>query len=474
MHGAAATVPERPMPAFEPTPTPLIRALTRILIALCAVSALLSASATPADGGACATEASVSAGRTAQRPVMCDYFASLGLDFLNDTAVFPSATAPSFGSIAANHLAAFKVYGLTEDPRFFADITFDTAAIKFRVRSPEGSAPARGHFIFSRTSNTFYFSPGESTTQDRVVFIEAAYHCTRPTAVYRTQFTLTILGSEGAAAPDAAEAANGIPSVDAPPDNAGPIAADDTPCADLALGVSNPELPVRLGDPFTAVVTIRNEGTTAFTNSLVKLNTMRPITVVASRYSAYPESWRSQRLTYYPGRLEPGEEATLTLSGYTWHSGTMVIPIEISLNPQDCNRANDRVDVRVEVTPDVPDLEAEWSTAALVYWRDFPRSDRAVVRGALRVSNDGHADAAQTRMAVFLSRDEQVGPEDRLLGFWDIPPIPAGGAASVSINRELSKVPGRGALFLIALLDSSNSTFELDERNNLAASQRVR
>jgi hypothetical protein len=205
---------------------------------------------------------------------------------------------------------------------------------------------------------------------------------------------------------------------------------------------------------------------------------IRASSITASQGSAsvgyWTGYWNDRRLRYFPGRLEPGAEATLTIVGHSWYSGTITLPVTVSPGWGDCNPVNDYAEAKFEVVPTIPDLTAAWTTSKLVFWQELPRGERVNARGAVRVSNDGQAEANPTRLMAFLSRDLVVGPEDRFLGFWDVPPIPAGGAVTVVLNRELRQVDSDGHWHLLAVVDSSNSVYELQEGNNHAVSQPVR
>jgi hypothetical protein len=160
--------------------------------------------------------------------------------------------------------------------------------------------------------------------------------------------------------------------------------------------------------------------------------------------------------------------------GHTWYSGTITLSAMVSPDWGDCNATNNCAEAHFEVVPTIPDLTAAWTTSKLVFSQDWPRGERVNARGTIRVSNDGQADAGPTRLMAFLSKDPFAGPEDRFLGFWDVPPIPAGGAASVVLHRELRQVNAEGPWRLLAVVDSSNAVYELQEGNNDALSLPVR
>lgn len=390
--------------------------------------------------------------------------------------MYPYPNAPAVGEIYAGRLAAFKVYALTDDPRFYADLTHEIKYLQFQAHTPKGSAPVKGRFIYSRSSNEplVYFIPADEAPDERVVFLDVSYHCRLPKWVYRTQVVLTVRGT--GAEPGSAPDVELEPSIRSEVETAAAQRREpgDGQCTDLAVSVTGPTEPVRQGDPFTTVVTVKNVGTTVSTQSQIMLSAIRARSITASQGSAYADSWRDRRLRYFPGRLEPEAEATLTIVGHTWYSGTITVPATVSPGWGDCNAANDYAQMQFEVAPTIPDLTAAWTASQLVFWQDRPRAERVNARGTIRVSNDGQADAAPTRLLVFLARDPFAGPDDRFLGFWDVPALPADSAVNVAVNRELRKVDEDGPWRLLAVLDSSGSVYEAQERNNVVVSQPVR
>lgn len=459
-------------------PDHLTRALVRMLLLAVAVSWTLSAAAThSAVASPCGDEPGLRAARwRPQRPSYCDYLTGIGVDFLNDQAPYPDPHGPAVGEVYANRLAVFKIYALTDDPRFYADITHEIKALKFEARSPRGSAPVKGKFIYTSTSNEplVYFIPVDEAPDDRVVFLQISCHCWQPKSVYRTQFTLTVRGTHTKRGSEPRlESGDSIPpevETAAPQ----PQEPGDGQCTDLAVSVTGPTEPVRQGDPFTTVVTVKNVGTTVSEQSEIVLSAIRAISMAATHGSAYTGYWRDRRLSYFPGRLEPGAEATLTIVGHSWYSGTITLPATVSPGWGDCNPANDYAEAKFVVVPTIPDLTAAWTTSKLVFSQDWPRGERVNARGTIRVSNDGQADAGPTRLMAFLSKDPFAGPEDRFLGFWNVSPIPAGGAATVVLHRELRQFNAEGPWRLLAVVDSSNAVYELQEGNNDALSLPVR
>jgi len=175
------------MPSAGPTPSPLIRALVRTLLALCCISAVLSASAVT-DASACGAP-----GALARRhlPTACHRITRLELDFLNDDLDVPQAFKVNGGAVAPGGVAEFKVYAATDDPRFYYNVSHEFRAIKFRLR---GFGDGRRVRYRDDDRNPRWVLEPRPRMRGRTGSIECWYDCLPMNAKYTTRFILTARG----------------------------------------------------------------------------------------------------------------------------------------------------------------------------------------------------------------------------------------------------------------------------------------
>jgi hypothetical protein len=127
---------------------------------------------------------------TVHRPIYCDYITKLDLDFLNDIVNPPQCWNVNAGAVYEDRLAKFHVYALTDDARFYANVTTETKALKFKLHG------IKGKFKYNTSSNTptFFFTPAKKQG-GKTGTIEVSYKCKNPNETYVTNFVLTILPS---------------------------------------------------------------------------------------------------------------------------------------------------------------------------------------------------------------------------------------------------------------------------------------
>lgn len=118
------------------------------------------------------------------------------------------------------------------------------------------------------------------------------------------------------------------------------------------------------------------------------------------------------------------------------------------------------------LSPAHPELNGAWQSAGPVR-----SGTRRRVTGTLRVSNDGQAEAGPTRLVLFLSADGVPGPEDQLLGFRDVSALAAGASMDLAVDYPVRSTGSFAATHLIALIDSSNTAEETNERDNVVVSR---
>lgn len=154
--------------------------------------------------------------RTVHRPIYCDQITHLEIDWLDDQIPVPAAFNVNAGAIYQDRLARFKIYAATDDPRFYADVTTEVKAIKFKLHG------LKGKFVYQQSSNipVFYFKPKKKKKMaGKTGTIEVTYRCKAPRVNYKTRFFLTILPSgepinEAATVNGARAQAVDTPSVD--------------------------------------------------------------------------------------------------------------------------------------------------------------------------------------------------------------------------------------------------------------------
>ncbi len=125
------------------------------------------------------------------RPIYCDFITRLDLDFLNDGIPPTQAFDINAGSIYSDRLAVFHIFALTDDKRFFADVTSEGDNIRFKLHGLQGK------FSYSASSNDprYFYTPSPKD-KGKTGTIEVSYECRRPAEIFRTRFTLTILPSD--------------------------------------------------------------------------------------------------------------------------------------------------------------------------------------------------------------------------------------------------------------------------------------
>ena len=176
-------------------PTCTTRSLIRVILGMLAVSWLLSAGR----GVAVAPcEAAEAARVPLHRPSLCDQVTHLDLDFLNDQINPIQAFNVNAAELPGDRTPRFHVYALTDDPRYYANVTFEKRATQLRLRTPIGSEDFPGNWEYSATNNNpvWAWTPtGRPTEEDRIAFIDVMYHCQSPRVLFQTRFMLTVRGT---------------------------------------------------------------------------------------------------------------------------------------------------------------------------------------------------------------------------------------------------------------------------------------
>jgi hypothetical protein len=128
--------------------------------------------------------------RDVHRPIYCDFITKLDLDFLNDQVGPTACWNVNAGAVYEDRLAKFHVYALTDDARFYANVTTETKAIKFKLHG------IKGKFAYNTSSNipTYFFTPAKKQG-GKTGTVTVSYKCNQPNETYTTNFVLTILPS---------------------------------------------------------------------------------------------------------------------------------------------------------------------------------------------------------------------------------------------------------------------------------------
>ncbi len=137
---------------------------------------------------ASAGEVSANRARPTYRPIYCDHITKLGLDFLNDTVKTPTAWNVTAGATSYDRLATFHVYALTDDPRFWANVSVERRYIKWKRTG------LKGKFYYAETSGDprWFYKP-HIKDRGRTGTLLVTYNCTAPKVRYQTKFILTVL-----------------------------------------------------------------------------------------------------------------------------------------------------------------------------------------------------------------------------------------------------------------------------------------
>lgn len=131
-------------------------------------------------------------GGGAPRPIYCEFITRLGLDFLNDGIDPPAAFGILSGSVSHNQLASFHVYALTDDPRFYANVTSERRFLGARAVGLPGSFRFGG----GRNNPRIFFNPARRAA-GRTGTLIFSYRCTKPRRIFTEQFTLTVTDPGG-------------------------------------------------------------------------------------------------------------------------------------------------------------------------------------------------------------------------------------------------------------------------------------
>jgi len=447
------------------------RNVIRVLVPLVFAGWLVSASAVPPRAAPRCVPVPSDVTLAPHNGTWCALISQLGVDLLWDGVGWPTQPQVGFSEISPEHAAAFRTYALTDTLGLYANVTHERRYTRISVRAPRDGGDVTGRIVYSATAQrpTYYYLPRFSARQDRIAFIDFAYRCLEPNRVYRRRVMLTLRGADRA--PD--QAASGTPpelltnELPEPTASAGLTrrqAASSTPGSGFAVSVNAQVAEMVQDGTATFLVTITNHGIKRTTAPGVVVRWPWTLTMGTIKPSQGSAGWggRNTATAFHPGDLDPGASATLTLTGrapFTGISTVSVVPLA-----SDPDQSDDAASVTV-ARPPRPDLVADWLAAQIAPPEGVHR--RQLLTGVLQVRNNGDSDAGPTRLVLFLSADDEAGPEDQLVGFADVPALAAGASTDVELEYRLRSRPQHRRT-LLAITDSSNSEREIDEENNAA------
>ena len=450
-------------------PIPLTRALVRALLMLCAVSWLLAASERPGGGSACAAPMATRRYHvTSWTPTFeCSTVDGLRLDRQADATPLPEGLEVLSGSVDAGDFAAFKLYVQQEDRRYFAEVTDGFSFQRWfraRTRAVPGSAEVPGRFYVGAQDHNplVYFGPRNVTREDRVVILDITFGC--PFGEWTASYLLTVRGTDSTARHSGARPPTEVPEPVAQPvrSTSIPPAGDDSGCKDVVVTVEAVQAEVSQGSPVEFTVRVTNLGLEPVISPDIRLNP--PVGFWRHRWTSsqgFAGYWSPYREEIFsPGTLPAGGSAVATGTGTALFGGELKFSAQAIRAT--CHPENDAGEARVNVTiPPRPELVGDLERGEVTWTRGgFPL--RRLAQGVLRVTNAGQVDAGPTRAMVLLYGDRR--PIERVLGWVEVPALPAGASAAVPFSFTFEAQQTRG--LLTAILDSDNTEYETGERDN--------
>ncbi|MCC2670006.1 MAG: hypothetical protein K0Q72_2477 [Armatimonadetes bacterium] len=413
-------------------------------------------------------------------PFYCESIAYLRLDRQDDATPLPEGFDADAGEIGAGEFASFKLHVVTDDPRYFGEVTpwIEHRELRARARTARGSADVPGRFYYGGQGNNplVYFAPRTVTAQDRLVILEFTFECTFGTWTTRP-YLLTVRGSRST--PPSGPARNLPPATvrpepTPPPLGLSPIQVGD--CADLAVTVLADEEAVQ-GSTVSYTVRVTNLGPETSTDAAVQ--TYWPLGLWARSWTASLGSlttrWPSRSPRFLPGPLASGASAEVVVTATALFGGRTIL--SAAQQTADCNPANDRGEaVLTVVKPPRPQLLGGWDGVRLT-WARRGVQVRNRISGTLLVTNSGQADAGPSRALIVLSDSGDIfwrtEKGDRVLGSVDVPAVAAGAAVSVPVNFTHQSPNPPDRRYLLGLTDSGGAVYEAEERSLFKAAWAV-
>ena len=149
------------------------------------------------------------------RPIYADYITHLGQVYLNNGVPPPQAFGTKSGTVSDDGQAAFQVYALTDDTRFYADVTTEYQGqcdhgrhpLRVRIRPGHGSRSVEGkiEYLTDGSGPRLIYTPNRKSKITRTALVTFLYDIVQPHVVFTSTFTLTIPPGVGGSTRDAHE-----------------------------------------------------------------------------------------------------------------------------------------------------------------------------------------------------------------------------------------------------------------------------
>ena len=143
------------------------------------------------------------------RPIYQDYITHLGEQYLNDGLSVPAAFNEHSGTLTSDGQAAFRVYALTDDIRYYQDVTYWSKShgscrrlVGVRVRPAPGSGSVRGKWKYRSNNGVpeIVFTPRRKEKVARTAIITFTFTTTKPREEFSSNFALEIPAGVGSSA----------------------------------------------------------------------------------------------------------------------------------------------------------------------------------------------------------------------------------------------------------------------------------
>ena len=174
-------------PRWAAAPSPLAAALARVALGMFVGGALLAPAGLREADAACGAPDMPEGLRT----IGCDTMTKVDVDFLNDEIEPTAAFGVNAVEVRAGEPLEFSVYALTDDPRFYSNVSYDRKAI--RCRAHGFRKPARLQYTEDSNNPRWVFTPRRERPEHNTGTIEVIYRCKRPGVSYTTYFFVTVL-----------------------------------------------------------------------------------------------------------------------------------------------------------------------------------------------------------------------------------------------------------------------------------------
>ena len=174
-------------PRWATAPSPLAAALARVALGMFVGGALLAPVGLREADAACGALDTPEGLRT----VKCDTMTKIDVDLLGDEIEPTAAFGVNAVQVRAGEPLEFRVYALTDDPRFYSNISYERKAIRWRVHGLR--KPAHVRYEDDVNNPRWVFTPRRERPEHNTGIMEVTYRCKRPRVSYTTNFIVTVL-----------------------------------------------------------------------------------------------------------------------------------------------------------------------------------------------------------------------------------------------------------------------------------------